>query len=190
MLLAWLPSTPCCIRGSQGIPMVQHAGTSSTHSPLPHASKATPLCPCLRPHGQANVGRGLHSAAGHGDRYRHAPDTHAVGTGQRSKCVPSLHTWLWVLRFCMISVICFNSQSAAPNERCQVLPEQPMVPFLALTTNSNSQVTDALAGTFPQVRQRQPRVAERSRSQPGAPTRASPLPACPRVRHRAGSRAR
>lgn len=50
-------------------------------------------------------------------------------------------------------------------------------------------MTDAIAGTFPQVRQRQPHVTEHSRSQPDAPTRASPLPAHPRVRRRAGNSA-
>lgn len=61
--------------------------------------------------------------------------THALlGLRQRSKCVPSLHTQPRVLRFCTISVIYFNSKSAAPIKGCQVLPEQPVVPFLPLTT--------------------------------------------------------
>lgn len=60
---------------------------------------------------------------------------------------------------------------------------------LSSSNSSISHATDALAGTFPQVQQRQPRIAERSRSQPGAPTCASPLPAHPRVRRRAGSSA-
>lgn len=72
-----------------------------------------------------------------------------------------------------------------------MLPGAPRTTHGSLfsSNNSISHATDALAGTFTQVRQRQPRVAEHSRSQPDAPNRASPLPACPRVRRRAGSSA-
>ena len=60
------------------------------------------------------------------------PNTRAVGTGAEIKKRPlPPHTALGAA-----SVIHFNLKSAAPIKRCQVLPEQPVVPFLALTAPS------------------------------------------------------
>lgn len=168
-----LRSPPCHIGGSQGIPTVQHAGTSSTHSPLSHARKATPPPPCLHPRGRSSAGRGATLCCRTWGWMQACTLTHVLlGLGHSSKRVPSFCTRPWVLCFCTLSVIYFNSKSAAPIKHCQVLPEQPMVPFLALTTPSLMRQMRS-PGPFPKYGS----VSPASLSAPAANPMLPPMPA-------------
>lgn len=114
--------------------MVQCAGSSSTHSPLPHpAWQIHPLPACV-PLASARWAGGPCSAAEHLDRRRH-PDPRAAGTGAEIKMCP-LPPHVAVGAVFPFDFSYFNSKSAAPIKHYQVLPERPVAPFLALTTPS------------------------------------------------------
>lgn len=183
-----LRSPPCHIGGGQGIPMVQHAGTGSMHSPLPHARKATPPPPCLHPWGRSSAGRGVTICCRTWGWMQAHTLTHVLlGLGHSSKRVSSFCTWPWVLCFRTLSVIYFNSKSAAPIKHCQVLPEQPMVPFLALTTPSLMRQMRS-PGPFPKYGSVSPASPSAPTVNPMLPPMPAP-PVHPHVRRRAGSRA-
>lgn len=127
------PESPCHNGERQGIPTVQCAGISSTHSPLPHlAWQIHPLPPACVPTVSARWAGGARPTAGHLDRHS---DPRAAGTGAEIKRRPlPLHVAVGALfpyefHYCKLKL-------TAPIEYYQVLPEQPVVPFLALTTLS------------------------------------------------------
>ena len=83
--------------------------TQGMAAPTPLCPKATPLSPCLCPHGRSNTGVGATLCCRTwGWTQARALTQVLLGLGQRSKCVPSLRRQPWVLRFHMISVIYFN----------------------------------------------------------------------------------